>query len=101
MLKNLTLTAAAIGVAFSVALPVATANASPLVVNPALLEDLELKPLQPPITCNAARNVIKSKGYTKVKKLECDGLTYTFKGKKSGKKYFLSINAITKNVSVM
>ena len=100
MLKNITLTAAAVAVTLAAIQPVTSASANGLYVNPNGLEK-KVYPavfLPPKISCKAAKKLVKTHGYKKVRKIECDGYVYTFKAKKYGKKYAIAINAVTKKV---
>lgn len=103
MLKNITFTAAAFAVALTAIQPVTSASANGLYVNPNVLEK-KVYPgnfLPPRISCKSAKKLVKNAGFKKVRKIECDGYVYTFKGKKNGSKYAVAINAITKKVWVI
>ncbi len=113
MFKNVTLSTVAIAVALTAILPVTGASAKTVKLAPAATNDLVLEPayttplpplktpeifLPPKISCASAKQAIRTNGYKKVKKIECDGFVYTFKGKKNGKKYAIAINAVTKKI---
>ena len=65
-------------------------------IDPEILVDRRLIP--DPITCGAAKSLVKQAGYKHVRRIECDGTVYTFKAKKNGHKMVVAINAITKHI---
>ena len=97
-MMKLSFTAAAIAVALT-AMPLASnANATGLIV-PELVETVDPDIfVLPKMSCRAAKKKVKNAGYKKVRKIECNGSVYTFKGKKNGIKYAIAINATTGNI---
>jgi hypothetical protein len=101
MFNKTTLSAAALVIAVVAIQPISAANAKTVFINPALVANVPAKAtifVPPKISCTSAKQAIKANGYKKVKKIECDGFVYTFKGKMNGKKYAIAINAVTKKI---
>ena len=122
MFRKTTLSVAALAVAFIAFQPVSGASAAGPYVNPypyhpvitaepladepvftgPLVSDTPVTPILPvlpnPISCKAAKNLVKNAGYKKVKTIECNGGIYTFKAKKNGQKMVVAVNAITKQI---
>jgi hypothetical protein len=69
-------------------------------IDPEILVDAPIL-LPSPITCKAAKSLVKDAGYKHVKRIECNGPVYTFKAKKNGNKLVVAINAITKHIWVI
>ncbi len=124
MFRDTTLSVIAIAAAFVAFQPIANANAEgvyqinpeilavepaitpELVATPTLAEpDYTIIPSDPivldPISCKAARKLVKNAGYHKIKTIECNGAVYTFKAKKNGHKMAVAVNAYSKQVSAL
>ena len=122
MFKKTTLSVAAFAVAFIAIQPISGASAAGPFINPQPFAPTDpaapfvnepvfegpsvsgapVTPIQPvlpdPISCKAAKKLVKNAGYKKVKKIECNGSVYTFKVKKNGQKMVVAINAVTKQI---
>ena len=68
-------------------------------IDPEILVDGPILPS--PITCKAAKSLVKDAGYKHVRRIECNGSVYTFKAKMNGHKLVVAINAITKHIWVI
>ena len=80
MFTKATLSVAALAAAFIAVQPIAGADAETLTLRPEIRDVLGTEVLLPtPITCGAAKSLVKNAGYKKVKKIECNGPVYTFK----------------------
>ena len=102
MFKNTTLSVAALAAAVIAIQPIAGANADPVTLSPEIRDVLGTEVLLPtPVTCGAAKRLVRQAGYHKVRKIECDGPVFTFKAKKSGQKWIVTVNKYTKHVSTI
>lgn len=52
------------------------------------------------LSCNSAAKQIRNRGFNAVTAVDCQGKTYGFKARKHGKRYFISVNSRTGNMSV-
>jgi hypothetical protein len=103
MLAKSVLTTAALAVAVIAIQPVTGASAGGLSEGRTVIAGVPSHSgsfLPQKIGCREARKLVKRNGFRKIKKVECNGFTYTFTGKTRNGKYRLTllVNAVTKTV---
>lgn len=120
MFTRAALSVATLAIALVGAQPMTNANAEPLRLRDRVLSDVLSETATPPsvapggvvgvepgillpdpVSCKGAKELVKNAGYKKIEKIECNGTVYTFKAKKNGQKYVVTVNRYSKQVAAI